>query len=124
MIAPAFPALLNRACRPNEARIVTCTGSADLDSQALYFRLIKRLGRNARAPSDASSSRADGVLDAADAGALWSALLQQQFTPSQEAALLMGLRVHGESAAMLAAFATASQAQMNWIKTQGTPVAC
>jgi anthranilate phosphoribosyltransferase/SAM-dependent methyltransferase len=63
----------------------------------LYARVIKRLGRNARADGE-------GVLDAADAGATWSALLEQRFSRPQEAALLMGLRIHGESPAMLAAF--------------------
>lgn len=86
-----------------------------LDTQALYLRLIKRLGRNVRAHSD-------GVLDAADAAALWSALLQQQFTASQEAALLMGLRVHGESAGMLAAFVEASRAHVLKIASPQRPV--
>lgn len=87
----------------------------ELDIQALYFRLIKRLGRNARPDSD-------GVLDAAAAGALWSALLQQQFTASQEAALLMGLRVHGESAGMLAAFVAASRPHVQTIAARARPV--
>ncbi|HTT11310.1 MAG TPA: DNA-binding protein YbiB [Burkholderiaceae bacterium] len=63
-----------------------------------YARVIKRLGRNARAGEH-------GPLESADAKRLWHDLLAERFTPAQEAALLMGLRVHGESAAMLAAFA-------------------
>src|SRR5262245_54772075 len=63
-----------------------------------YARVIKRLGRNAREGEH-------GLLDNADSRRLWRGLLENIFTPAQEAALLMGLRVHGESAAMLAAFA-------------------
>lgn len=63
-----------------------------------YASVIKRLGRNAR-------EGAHGVLDVDEATRLWRELLAGNFKPSQEAALLMGLRVHGESAAMLAAFA-------------------
>src|SRR5262249_32286194 len=59
---------------------------------------IKRLGRNAR-------DGEQGALESGDAAELWRALLANRFSPAQEAALLMGLRVHGESAAMLAAFA-------------------
>ncbi len=69
-----------------------------MDADSLYFPLIKRLGRNAR-PGER------GLLDENEATALWQAMLDQRFSPSQEAALLMGLRVHSESAAMLAAFA-------------------
>ncbi len=69
-----------------------------MDADSLYFPLVKRLGRNAR-PGER------GVLDENEATALWQALLDQSFSPPQEAALLMGLRVHSESAAMLAAFA-------------------
>jgi len=72
--------------------------SSDSDIGEFYARVIKRLGRNAREGEH-------GVLDVGDATRLWSALLANQFSPAQEAALLMGLRVHGESAAMLAAFA-------------------
>ena len=68
------------------------------DTAAFYARVIKRLGRNARAGEH-------GPLDTADAMRLWQDLLAERFTPPQEAALLMGLRVHGESAAMLGAFA-------------------
>lgn len=75
---------------------------------ALYSRVIRRLGRNARPPSAGD----DGVLDADEAGALWTALLAGRFSAAQEAALLMGLRVHGESAAMLAAFARAGAASV------------
>jgi anthranilate phosphoribosyltransferase len=92
----------------------------ELDSHALYLRLIKHLGRNARQHGD--PMRASGVLDAADADALWSAVLRQQFTPAQEAALLMGLRVHGESAAMLAAFVRASRAHVHWIASPHRPM--
>jgi anthranilate phosphoribosyltransferase len=69
----------------------------------LYARVIKRLGRNAR-------EGVHGVLEPDDATHLWRGLLAQRFTPAQEAALLMGLRVHGESAAMLAAFARVTRA--------------
>jgi len=68
------------------------------DIGEFYARVIKRLGRNARAGEH-------GVLDSDDATRLWRALLANQLSPAQEAAVLMGLRVHGESAAMLAAFA-------------------
>lgn len=71
------------------------------ETTALYARVIKRLGRNARAGEH-------GPLDGADATALWHGLLAQRFTPAQEAALLMGLRVHGEGPAILAAFARAT----------------
>lgn len=69
---------------------------------ALYAEAIRRLGRHARPGGE--------VLDPATAGALWSALLARQFSSAQEAALLMGLRLHGESGAMLAAFAGATAA--------------
>src|SRR5262245_38375389 len=63
-----------------------------------YARVIKRLGRNAH-------EGVHGLLDNEDSVHLWQGMLEGAFTPAQEAALLMGLRVHGESAAMLAAFA-------------------
>src|SRR5204863_7600447 len=71
---------------------------ASAETAEFYTRVIKRLGRNAREGEH-------GLLDADDATRLWRGLLDNQFSPAQEAALLMGLRVHGESAAMLAAFA-------------------
>lgn len=71
------------------------------DPQALYARVVRRLGRNARAGEP---------LDADDAHALWQALLAQRYTAAQEAALLMALRVHGEGPAVLAAFARATAA--------------
>jgi anthranilate phosphoribosyltransferase len=74
----------------------TMSGSAD--TAEFYARVIKRLGRNAREGEHA-------LLDGDDATRLWQGVLAEQFTPAQEAALLMGLRVHGESAAMLATFA-------------------
>lgn len=67
------------------------------DDAAFYARVIRRLGRNAR--PDAA------VLEPGDMARLWHLLLAERLTPSQEAAALMGLRVHGESAAMLAACA-------------------
>jgi len=73
-------------------------GSITADIGEFYARVIKRLGRNAREGEH-------GVLDSDDATRLWRALLANQLSPAQEAAVLMGLRVHGESAAMLAAFA-------------------
>lgn len=63
-----------------------------------YARVIKRLGRNAH-------EGVHGLLENDDSVRLWQGMLEGEFTVSQEAALLMGLRVHGESAAMLAAFA-------------------
>ena len=72
--------------------------SAPADTAEFYARVIRRLGRNAHEGEQ-------GPLDTDDAARLWSGVLAGQFTPSQEAALLMGLRVHGESAAMLGAFA-------------------
>jgi anthranilate phosphoribosyltransferase len=72
------------------------------DSAVLYARIIKRLGRNAR-------ERAEAPIDAAESRALWHALLARRYSPAQEAALLMGLRVHGEGPAVLAAFASASR---------------
>jgi anthranilate phosphoribosyltransferase len=74
-------------------------------ASAPYAEAIRRLGRNAR-PDGA------GVLDEELAGQVWNALLDERFSPAQEAALLMGLRVHGESAAMLAAFARATQPRL------------
>lgn len=74
------------------------TMSATADTAGFYARVIKRLGRNAREGEH-------GPLDSDDATRLWRGMLAGDFTPSQEAALLMGLRVHGESAAMLVAFA-------------------
>lgn len=74
-------------------------------ASAPYAEAIRRLGRNAR-PDGA------GVLDEDLAGRMWNALLDERFSPAQEAALLMGLRVHGESAAMLAAFARATQPRL------------
>lgn len=71
------------------------------DTADLYARVIRRLGRNAR-------EGALGSLDEVDAYALWRALLSQRFTPAQEAAVLMGLRVHGEGPVVLAAFARAT----------------
>jgi anthranilate phosphoribosyltransferase len=71
------------------------------DTAELYARVIKRLGRNAREGSP-------GPLDDTDAYSLWRALLSRRFTPAQEAAVLMGLRVHGEGAVVLAAFARAT----------------
>jgi anthranilate phosphoribosyltransferase len=90
------------------------------DTEALYRRLIKRLGRNAR-PRDASEEL--GVLDQDEAYSLWSALLDQSFTPAQEAALLMGLRVHGESASMLAAFVRATRPHLQQVRGPATAVA-
>lgn len=76
--------------------------SAAQESPAeFYARAIKRLGRNAREGEH-------GLLDSGDATRLWRGMLENVFTPAQEAALLMGLRVHGESPAMLAAFAGAT----------------
>jgi len=72
--------------------------SGSVDTAEFYARVIKRLGRNAHEGEH-------GLLDGNDSTRLWHGLLANQFTPAQEAALLMGLRVHGESAAMLAAFA-------------------
>jgi anthranilate phosphoribosyltransferase len=72
--------------------------SGSAETAEFYARLIKRLGRNARESEH-------GLLDPSDSMRLWRAVLASQFTPAQEAAVLMGLRVHGESAAMLAAFA-------------------
>ncbi|MEG1970037.1 MAG: DNA-binding protein YbiB, partial [Burkholderiaceae bacterium] len=66
-----------------------------------YAAAIRRLGRNPR-------PQATGVLEPEAAAALWSALLARRFSAAQEAALLMGLRVHGESAALLAALARAT----------------
>jgi anthranilate phosphoribosyltransferase len=77
---------------------------------AFYARVIKRLGRNAREGEH-------GMLDADDATALWRGLLAVEFSPAQEAALLMGLRVHGESAAMLAAFARVTLDQCRQVQT-------
>src|SRR5262245_34547061 len=71
--------------------------SGSADTAEFYARVIRRLGRNAHEGEH-------GPLDADDAARLWNGVLAGQFTPSQEAALLMGLRVHGESPAMLAAF--------------------
>jgi len=68
-----------------------------------YARVIKRLGRNAH-------EGVHGLLEGDDSARLWQGMLDGQFTPAQEAALLMGLRVHGESAAMLAAFASVTLA--------------
>lgn len=75
------------------------------DLHTFYARVIKRLGRNAH-PGE------HGILDPDDAARLWSALLDEQLTPPQEAAVLMGLRVHGESAAMLAAFTRETQRRL------------
>jgi len=72
--------------------------SGTAETTEFYARVIKRLGRNAREGEH-------GLLDNDDSARLWRELLADRFTPAQEAALLMGLRVHGESAAMLAAFA-------------------
>src|SRR5262249_37661445 len=72
------------------------TATADIGE--FYTRVIKRLGRNAR-------EGAQGGLERGDATELWRALLANRFTQAQEAALLMGSRVPGASAAMLAAFA-------------------
>jgi anthranilate phosphoribosyltransferase len=74
-------------------------------ASALHAEAIRRLGRNARPAAEGGH---EGVLAPELAQRLWSALLEERFTPAQEAALLMGLRVHGESPAMLAAFARAS----------------
>ncbi len=72
--------------------------TAPASTAEFYAYVVKRLGRNAREGTH-------GILDPDESTRLWSELLAQRFTPSQEAALLMGLRIHGESAAMLAAFA-------------------
>jgi anthranilate phosphoribosyltransferase len=72
--------------------------SGSTEIAEFYARVIKRLGRNAREGEH-------GLLNGDDAALLWQRLLAEQFTPAQEAALLMGLRVHGESPTMLAAFA-------------------
>jgi anthranilate phosphoribosyltransferase len=90
------------------------------DSEALYRRLIKRLGRNAQ-PRDGAEEH--GALDEGEACSLWSALLGQRFSPAQEAALLMGLRVHGESASMLAAFVRATRPHLHPVRGPGTAVA-
>ncbi|HET9025879.1 MAG TPA: hypothetical protein VFN64_15010, partial [Burkholderiaceae bacterium] len=68
----------------------------------VYAYAIKRLGRNVR-------PEGGEVLDAEAMCALWSALLAGRYTPAQEAALLMGLLVHGESAGMLAACGKATR---------------
>jgi anthranilate phosphoribosyltransferase len=88
------------------------------DVAALYARAIKRLGRNAR-------DGAHGPLDEDDACALWQALLAGRFSAAQEAALLMGLRVHGEGPAVLAAFARAmrdTQGAADFAPGDRTPV--
>jgi anthranilate phosphoribosyltransferase len=72
--------------------------SGSAETAEFYARVIRRLGRNAHEGEH-------GPLEVDDAARLWSGVLAEQFTLSQEAALLMGLRVHGESAAMLAVFA-------------------
>src|SRR5215470_6885503 len=77
--------------------------SAPSSPSEFYAYVVKRLGRNAREGEH-------GVLDPDEATRLWTDLLAQRFTPAQEAALLMGLRVHGESAAMLSAFARVTRA--------------
>jgi anthranilate phosphoribosyltransferase len=74
----------------------TSTDAAGSDG-GFYARAIRRLGRNAR-PGAA-------ILDADDMARVWRRLLATRLSPSQEAAVLMGLRVHGEDAAMLAACA-------------------
>lgn len=74
-----------------------------VSSPEFYAYVVKRLGRNAREGEH-------GVLEPDESTRLWTDLLAQRYSPSQEAALLMGLRVHGESAAMLAAFAHATRA--------------
>jgi anthranilate phosphoribosyltransferase len=85
------------------------------NAQCVYASAIRRLGRNARPEGDDGA----GVLDHEAMTAVWSGLLARRFTPAQEAALLMGLRVHGESAAMLAACARASAAFVSPVATSG-----
>lgn len=80
-------------------------GAVHRQASALHAEAIRRLGRNAR---PAAEGVHEGVIAPELAERLWTALLEERFTPAQEAALLMGLRVHGESPAMLAAFARAS----------------
>jgi len=89
--------------------------ASDIDRS--YAIAIKRLGRNARGDEDGG---AGGVLDAELMSMVWTGLLAQRYTPAQEAALLMGLRVHGESAAMLDACARASAAFITPVAT-GAP---
>jgi anthranilate phosphoribosyltransferase len=72
------------------------------EAARVYAYAIKRLGRNVR-PDDGEA------LDAETMRALWAALLAGRYSPAQEAALLMGLRVHGESAGMLAACANGTK---------------
>lgn len=86
-----------RALRQRRYPAYSAAMPLDTDTAGLYARVIKRLGRNAR-------EGASGMLDSADARAIWAALLEQELTRPQEAALLMGLRIHGESPAMLEAF--------------------
>jgi len=81
--------------------VVTPT-NPDPAAAELYARVVKRLGRNARPDGP-------GVLDPDDAAQAWTALLEQRFSRPQEAALLMGLRIHGESPPMLAAFVGATR---------------
>jgi anthranilate phosphoribosyltransferase len=82
------------------------------DLHTFYARVIKRLGRNARQGEH-------GILEPDDATRLWSALLDERLTPPQEAAVLMGLRVHGESAAMLAAFTRETERRLTPVVVPG-----
>jgi anthranilate phosphoribosyltransferase len=63
-----------------------------------------RLARRLRVPAGDARS-----LSIADAIALWTALLNERFVTAQEAALLMGLRMHGARGDLLAAFVRASR---------------
>lgn len=75
-----------------------------LDFTATYAEAVRRLGRNPRPGSE-------GVLEPALAQSTWQGLIEQRWSPAQEAALLTALRLHGESAAMLAAFVRATPVQ-------------
>lgn len=97
----ASPPAASSATSPPPASPATSPLSAP--TADFYAYVVKRLGRNAR-------EGAHGVLEPEEATRLWADLLAQRYSPSQEAALLMGLRVHGESAAMLAAFAAVTYA--------------
>jgi anthranilate phosphoribosyltransferase len=80
--------------------------SLDASEAADAARLARRL-RAQRGENGAHG--ATQSLSIADAIALWNALLAQRFVTAQEAALLMGLRMHGARGDLLAAFVRASR---------------
>lgn len=83
-----------------------------IDFTAVYADAIRRLGRNPR-------PGAEGVIEPDLAQSVWTGLIEQRWSPAQEAALLTALRLHGESAAMLAAFARATPVQA--LQSPGKP---